>query len=201
MSRRPIIVLRPRPLKPAALRPPQCACHLICFAARLALSCCLLRSQWCVCLLQRVWVLHVRLRPSLPVPGTQPGAVTQCRVVGQSIAEDSAVTDASARAGRLACWAPQPKEIQEIKDFLLTARRKDARCACPARVLALARACGRCQRPARSAAVFGLSAQLSAPAAAVSCRRLLGRVPKAERATPWRRRVGSLGLGLRRSRA
>ena len=25
----------------------------------------------------------------------------------------------------------QPKEIQEIKDFLLTARRKDARCACP----------------------------------------------------------------------
>ena len=32
-----------------------------------------------------------------------------------------------------ACSPPssQPKEIQEIKDFLLTARRKDARCACP----------------------------------------------------------------------
>ena len=31
------------------------------------------------------------------------------------------------------CLPPplQPKEIMEIKDFLLTARRKDARCACP----------------------------------------------------------------------
>jgi hypothetical protein len=29
---------------------------------------------------------------------------------------------------------PQPKEIMEIKDFLLTARRKDARCACPRRL-------------------------------------------------------------------